>query len=71
MIPNFRQHLDTLPLTEKQAILRAERRYVQSHRVEHAEQGVAGDPLEQAFDESMHGYSDAPAGGYTELTTVE
>ena len=58
----FRQHLDTLSLAEKRAILAAEQRYLRDRRIEHNEAGGAGDPLEQAFRESMVGYADTPAG---------
>lgn len=59
----FRRYLDAQPLERKRAILRAERAYADSRRVEYAPDGGAGDPTaEQAFAESMSGYIETPAG---------
>jgi hypothetical protein len=55
----FREYLDRQPLERKRQILRAERAYAESRRVEHAPEGGAGDPIEQAFNESMLGYGDS------------
>jgi hypothetical protein len=53
----FAEYLDSLPLEEKQAIQRAERKWVEAHY-----SGVAEDPAQSDFIDSMTGYCDPPAG---------
>jgi hypothetical protein len=55
---SFRQWLDEQPSERKREIRAAERRFLDGRRTEHAEQGYAGDPLEQAYEESFFGYSE-------------
>jgi hypothetical protein len=56
-VKSFREWLDEQSLERKREIQAAERTYVNSRRA-----GVAEDPAERAFLESMEGYEDPPAG---------
>lgn len=57
LIPSFRKWLSEQPLDRQRAIRKAERKYVDTHNA-----GVADDPANRDFQESMEGYEDVPAG---------
>lgn len=57
MINSFRQYLDEQPQFRKREIIKAERTYLDLHRVRMAE-----NPAERDYTESFEGYEDPPAG---------
>jgi hypothetical protein len=59
---NFRQYLETQPLERQRELRAAERRYLDSRRVEDAPDGFSADPVERAYLDSMEGYCEPPAG---------